>query len=108
LLWQEFRIEFSKWQHGDFAMLPKLYKSKLRNFLRLRGIYINTKRTIPQGLVDILKDKVRTTWLEQELLKSINTYGTDFNSHLNFYRKDSTYVLEKKLKEQETALSPAL
>jgi hypothetical protein len=80
-------------------MLPKLYKSKLRNFLRLRGVYMNTKRTIPQGLVDILKDKVRTTWPEQELLESINTYGTDFNSHLNFYYKDSTYVLKKKLKE---------
>jgi hypothetical protein len=48
------------------------------------------------------------TWLEQELLKSINIYSTDFNLYLNFYYKDSTYVLEKKLKEQETVLSLAL
>jgi len=89
-------------------MLPKLYKSKLWNFLRLRSVYINTKRTIPQGLVDILKDKVCITWLEQELLKSINIYGIDFNLYLNFYYKDSIYVLKKKLKEQETVLSLAL
>jgi hypothetical protein len=69
---------------------------------------MNTKRTIPQGLVDILKDKVCTMWPEQELLESINTYSIDFNLYLNFYYKDSTYVLKKKLKEQETALSLAL
>src|ERR1700729_731006 len=108
LLWQEFRMEFGKWQHDDFAALRKLYKSKLRNFLRLRGVYVNTKRTIPQGLVDILEEEVRTTWPEQELLESINTHGTEFNSHLNFHREDSTYVLEKKLKEREAAISQAL
>ncbi|KAI0991500.1 hypothetical protein K3495_g16687, partial [Podosphaera aphanis] len=99
-LWEDFRLDFSKWQSEDFKNLSQRKKGILRSFLRDNGIYISKNETVAEGLTKLLDSEIPPEWPKDELAKIITAGG--FNSRRNPDLPGSYAYLRKIEQERNT------
>lgn len=69
-LWEDFRLDFAKWQKDDFKQISQRKRGIFRSFLRDNGIYINKNETVAEGLTNLLNAEEPVKVLKQiDILK---------------------------------------
>jgi hypothetical protein len=103
VLWSGYQEDFEKWTEVYFKTVKRNLASKLRQVLRLRGVWVQTnskKATMAKALMDTAQEEERSEWSDFEIVQFFDSgsEGQEITSHLLNFRL-------KKYKEQGTATS---
>ena len=80
-LWSEFREAFEDFTEEDFKLVANRCRRELRAVLRKRGVWVEkgTRTPIATALVNSLKEKTRTSWTGEEIIRCHHE-GEEFSS----------------------------
>lgn len=100
-LWEDFRLDFAKWQKDDFKQIWQRKRGILRSFLREIGIYTTKSEKIGDALTKLLDAAEPVEWPRDDLTRIIAT--GDLNRWRNPNLPGSYAFLRK---EEEEPSSP--
>ena len=89
-LWEAYQVNFANFTEEAFRKASQFYVTKLKNFLRDNGVYVEMSRKVKmtEGLYNAAQEEEQATWPPDELQKEIES-GT-FNSKLNLTHAQRT------------------
>jgi hypothetical protein len=83
-LWEQFRHDFADWNEVKFRLTTLKAQRELRAYLRLHDVWIRREReiVITKTLANTMKKKTQTSWIEEEIKNSIESFHFDVINHL--------------------------
>ena len=89
-LWEAYQVNFANFTEEAFRKASQFYVTKLKNFLRDNGVYVEMSRRVKmtEGLYNTAQEEEQATWPPDELQKEIES-GT-FNSKLKLTNAQRT------------------
>ena len=103
-LWDDFRADFAKWTSDDFAKISSNGRGKLRNFLRLNGVYVAMPPTVvPDALTAVLDEAKPMEWSDLEVEAAVKR--GNFNSWRNPTLPGALNFILREEEERKAALS---
>jgi hypothetical protein len=84
-LWEQFRENFVDWIEDDFkSEVLNIRLRRLRNALRKRDVWVlkDSQMTIAKFLIRTLEEEHLTSWIEEEIVNSVEKFQSDVIDHL--------------------------
>jgi hypothetical protein len=102
-LWEQFRHDFADWDEVRFRLTTQKAQRELRAYLRLHDVWIRREReiVITKTFANTMKKKTQTSWIEEEIKNSTESFDFDVINHLretNFEQNSRDYSWQASLR----------
>ena len=72
-LWLRLQEDFEKWTDEEIATVRRSSLNRLRDIVRLRGVWVAPSRDVRHDIIQVIRQEDRVVWTDEEIFEYATT-----------------------------------